>query len=416
MSIAAMSRRVALWGFAFALGTSYAAGAAPPRHHQPVREEEDSALVVGANKAAWELWGLRPMGDLDACFCPLGLSESLALLEAASHGVSSEEICRWYAVSPADYEREWPALFQSLKALRPALSQSNWLWFRESQKIVPSFKQKITASYSAELQPVDFSKPQEAVHRINGVVDGATNGRVKDFLTARDIDTDTQVVMSNVVNFEGEWVHPFDPAVTKPRPFRLLDGNSEMLPTMGQVGEFAGLLQQRGEAMEDFDLLEMPYKGQHLVMDIFEPTGESDVTRLEKTLNFEKVTGYLQRLDEQQPTMTSVSLPRLQIQARAELGLRLRQLGLVNLFGPQADLSRMLVEGKGVHVSGVVQQVNISVDEVGTKASAVTASFFARAVVPTFIVDRPFLFLVRDKKTGLVVFIGRYCGPKFRSS
>jgi serine protease inhibitor len=394
---------------------------------------QDPTLVNGSNKAAWELWGLRPFGQHSACYCPVALGESLAVLEAGAYGTTAEQISRYYGLDPTEYERQWSGLFRELLYLdqppanairkhryegpvqearhktRPipqSLVQTNRLWYRAGEKLLARFKRRVRLEFKVELKAANFTNGHIAAREVNDWARAQTRARTRSTVTVDDLDARTTLLMTSVVNFDGEWAHPFDLEQTRPHPFHGNHG-SPNVAMMTRSGNYLGLLQSRGEDMEDFDLLEIPYRGKRLAIDLFLPSSTNDLAQLEQSLDYQKLLGYLRRLDAQTPLPTRVSVPRFSLQCQARLGSQLQQLGLTNLFGNEADFSRMLANGKKVRVAQLLQQVNFSVDERHADHKA-HKPLPPDTLETQFTASRPFFFVVRDKRTGLFLFLGRY--------
>ena len=161
-----------------------------------------------------------------------------------------------------------------------------------------------------------------------------------------------------------------------------------------------------------FRILKLPYKGRRTAMYILLPDTTSDLPTLENSLSDDTLHSLDQHLDPQ-PRLTFVTLPRFRLEQSLDLVTPLRRLGAVQMFLPgSADFSGMTGQER-IHVDAIVQKAFIEVTESGTEAAAATGVTFRSGSVEEpleFLVDRPFLFLIKDEETNMVWFMGRFIG------
>ncbi len=230
---------------------------------------------------------------------------------------------------------------------------------------------------------------------------------------------DPRLVLANASYFLGRWEQPFDPAVTKRSPFlthRLSEGENRPLVPLMRCTDY----EQYAE-VEGMQVLEKSYQGTSLAMTILLPRGgAAEFVALQEKLSAEKLIIWLVGLHSQ---LVEVHLPRFKIAHVLPLTETLQDMGMRRAFKPAqadggADFSGMdgLTGEKSLALWNVYHQAIIEVDEKGTTA-AWNGDFGARLVLGTpqksvvFRADHPFLFLIRDTRTGGIVFIGQYVGP-----
>ena len=168
--------------------------------------------------------------------------------------------------------------------------------------------------------------------------------------------------------------------------------------------------------MEGFKALEMPYKGKDLSMVVFLPDAVEGLAALEAKLSSENLAAWLGRLDERKPSKIDVGFPKFKVTSEFLLNEVLEAMGMPDAFDERkADFSGMreTARREGLYIQAVVHKAFVKVNEEGTEAAAATAVVMGlRGLPPSFVADRPFLFLIRDNRTGAVLFLGRVANPK----
>jgi len=272
------------------------------------------------------------------------------------------------------------------------LHVANALWGQKGFTFLEPFLRLTRENYGAGLRTVDFRTQAEAARlTINKWVEEQTREKIKDLL------------QRGVLNGQS----PFKKRATRERPFTLLDGTVIKAPTMHQTAHFA-----YAEA-DDVQVLEMPYKSGKAAMVILLPKKKDGLPALEKALNAAALAGWLEGLQRQQ---VAVSLPKVETTCTFELKPTLSAMGMSDAFlWPAADFSGM-TGGRDLFISAVIHKAFVRVDEKGTEAAAATAVVMTLGMAPmqpvVFNADHPFLFLLRDKRTGSILFIGRVMDPR----
>lgn len=268
------------------------------------------------------------------------------------------------------------------------------------------FLDVLAAEYGADARLLDFAAaPEPSREAINAWVAAATEDRIPRLLGEGSITHETLTVLVNAIYFNAAWATQFRAAETAPRPFTRLDGSTAEVPTM-RAGQLPA-----GYAVDDAGLavVDLPYDGGELSMLLLVPPGGA-FAEFEATLTAERLAELVGSLG---PATLTLSMPRFEIRTGAPLRGPLSALGLGVAFTGAADFSRMHAGG-GLTITDVFHQAFVKVTETGTEAAAATAVSFGPTSAPetiTVAVDRPFLFLVRDRATGAVVFLGRVVAP-----
>jgi serpin B len=285
------------------------------------------------------------------------------------------------------------------------LTISNAVWAQKGMTLMKPFVSLLASGYAAPLQQTNFANATAAVADIDGWVSHATDGQIPQLLRPSDVSINTRLVLVNAVYFHGAWATAFDPSDTAPAPFTLADGTKTNVPTMSGSGITAS-----GSIGANLTALELPYKGGAIVMDFLMPSGS--LTEFEAGLTSESLDSALHGMSKSQ---FDISLPKFSFKNSLRLIPILEQLGMLDVFMPHvADLSG--IDGtRDLYVNLVVQDAMVEVDEQGTVAAAATAVEVSQTTgvveALSIVIDRPFLFLIRDVSTGSVLFMGRVENP-----
>ena len=220
------------------------------------------------------------------------------------------------------------------------------------------------------------------------------------------IDDLTRLVLTNAIYFNAGWAFPFEPENTQDGPFHLLDGGEVTVPMMKQR---AKLLYAEGDG---YQAVALPYGTSGLSMVLLvPPAGQFEA--FEGSLDANRVDAIIDRFDE---WSVALSMPGFRFESSFDLGETLAAMGMPDAFAELADFSGMTGSGE-LLISAVVHKAFVSVDEEGTEAAAATASvaMLASTSTPTpyveLTIDRPFVFLIRDRETGAILFVGRVLNP-----
>ena len=243
------------------------------------------------------------------------------------------------------------------------------------------------AKYPATVKAINFGKPS-ACGEINDWVSQQTQGRIKELLNPQELPADTALVAVSAIYLKSTWQNPFDPKKTETQPF-YPKGTVQM---MNQSHNFS--LHQEA----DFTMLEMPYREGQLVFDCCLPVREDGLPAVRRNLNAATLETVWNQMEE---ARVQVSLPKFHLKSRHNLLKSLSMPSSISLPAFSIGLTRIDV---------LVQQADLEVDEFGTVASAATAAVVARSLPEVFKADHPFLFWIRDKSSGTVIFSGQFCG------
>lgn len=320
------------------------------------------------------------------------MAEALAL-----QGMSIEEVNQAY--------RDLIDLLRGLDG-RVEFKLANSIWHRPELTPLPSFLQVNQQFFDAEIRALDFAAPN-AAPTINGWVDQNTNGKIKTIVPEPVPD---QIVMYliNAIYFKGDWTYQFDKSRTKDQPFHLADGGQVMAPMMSREEKH----QVRMFSDADVTVVDLPYSRRAYVMTVVLPRDATDAEPLAAELSQERWNAWIGSLDS---TSILVSLPKFTLEYAVRLNDLLKALGMAEAFDPcSADFSNMFAGAKpgDFYIDDVRHKAFVDVNEEGTEAAAATSVGVGFTSAPIRIeVDRPFIFAIRERLTGSILFLGKIMNP-----
>jgi len=383
------------------------------------------AVADGNNQFTFDLYAkLRDREKGNLFFSPYSAHTALAMTAIGARGATRDEMVavlhlptgEQHAAAAGDLTRYFA---HPRKAFE--LSIANAIW---GQKGVPwrlEFLDVQRDRFGSGFHDADFATdPDGERQRINQWAGEKTRNRIKELIPGGLVTKAHRMVLANAIYFKGAWQSQFDPQRTTPLPFTLTDGTTVPVPMMHREGgfrhyaEFAHADQRAGRWEPEFQVAEVPYKGDELSMVVLVPGKHDGLPALEARLSATALAGWLAKA--QNANDTGLYLPKFRIETDAMmLGEPLQALGMRRAFDPDsADFSGMCTGNEGLYVDFVVQKAFVDVNEEGTEAAAATAVGMVKSSATVgldFRADRPFLFLIRDVKHGTILFMGRVQKP-----
>jgi serpin B len=287
------------------------------------------------------------------------------------------------------------------------LSIADAVWGQQGVAFDPTFLSVLATGFGAPLQQVDFlGDPSAAASTINHWIEQQTLGTIPAALQPGDLDQMTRIVLVNAIAFKGTWDTGFQPSQTTARAFTLSDGTRVLVPTMsGDVNLGIGY-----SSTGSLTVYELTYASGALAMDFLVPAGS--LSTLEASLTADSLSAALGSIGA--ASEQAFYLPRFSFTTRLALDPLLSAMGMPDVFVPQTANLSGIDGATDLSVSHVIQQVFVAVDEQGTTATAATvvSSGCASLAASPLAVDRPFLFLIRDRNNGSILFVGRVEDPR----
>ena len=286
---------------------------------------------------------------------------------------------------------------------------ANRLWGQQGYPFKETFVEVLRRYYGSDLVQVDFREAAAAAERINGWVAQQTRGMIKDLISAGMFTELTRLVLTNAVYFKGRWEQPFNEKRTEAMMFRTASGEEVEVQAMRQVGGF------RYFKAPEAALLELDYAGSGLSMVVVLPEDSAQAPglgRFEEELTAERLSEWMGKLGHE---TVEIYLPRFKMETKYQLNGPLADMGMKTAFDSEAADFSGMTSREDLFIEVVVHQACVKVDEEGTVAAAATGVVMAVRAMPSkpvvFRADRPFLVLIREKQTGLVLFMGRVGNP-----
>lgn len=390
----------------------------------PAEIDADTRLLVeGTNAFTLDL--LRAIGETDSniILSPASVSAAVGFAYRGAGGLTAEELRRvmHYPFEPERNLKASGALMDTMSfaATGRDLRTANAIWVQETVELAPAFVEDMARYAKAGLEQANFAaNPDFERDRINAWVATATRDNITELLKPGDIKEETKAVLVNAIWFKADWVSPFAKEATRDEPFTALNGEASPQPLMSQRGNFRALEHGGVKAIQ------LPYKGGEVALVVFLPNKHDALPRFEASLTEKEMARWFERIDRAETRATILSLPRMKQRWHRDLAAQLIAMGAGSAFSDAADFMAMVryPDRNSLKFSAVIHEATIEVDEVGSEASAATAVTMVQVISgrrgppppPPFIfrADKPFLFALRDLRTGLVLFMGRYVRPE----
>ena len=367
---------------------------------------------------ATDLYTLLSAQDGNLVFSPYSAAVALAM---ALNGARGDTAAQMEAVLHADIAGDLNTGFNALDAAlaqRPTtydrgdgttdsleLSTANALWGQDGVAFLDAFLESLAAGYGAGVRIVDFAGDTEGSRQaINDWVGDQTRTRIPELIPRGVLSSATRLVLTNAIYLKAPWLLPFRDGATTDLPFHRLDGSSVDVPLM----ELGFKLQYtEGDGYQAFEL---PYINNELAMLVIVPD-EGSFSSFESDLDGQTLARIARRLSEAQ---VNLRFPRFEFRTQLPLAQTLSELGMPLAFDASAADFSGILGSRDLFISAVIHEAFIAVDEQGTEAAAATAVAFDESAAALFVeldVDRPFLFAIRDRETGVVLFLGRIVDP-----
>lgn len=276
------------------------------------------------------------------------------------------------------------------------LSIANSIWYKKGFAVKPNFLKTNTCYFNTYVKELDFSQTW-AKDTINNWCAKHTKNLIPTILDA--IPKEAMMYITNAVYFKGIWRNKFERKATSEDIFTNEQNKLSKVNMMYQKNTFGYAVDNQAQ------YLDLPYGNKAFSMTIILPDKDKTPTDLLGTLTNENWNNTLNNLSEQE---VMVYLPRFKLQNKFQLKQTLQTMGIKQAFTEMADFTK-IADG-GLAISEVVHKTYVAVDEDGTEAAAVTnIGIYTTSIpcCPVVSINRPFLFIIREKSTGVILFIGK---------
>lgn len=375
---------------------------------------DQTAIVEGNNAFALALYAQLLKQDGNLFFSPESISTAFAMAYSGARGSTASEMATTlHFTLPPD--RLHPAMGELLKNLNAAhqgyqLHIADALWAEKDYTFLDDFLKLTASNYGAGFNRVDFKGAPESVRSIiNQWVEQKTENKIKDLLPPGAINSATRLVLTNAVYFKGDWETQFDKASTQDEDFHLSPAQTIKAPLMHLQGRFSYF------SSGSFQALNIPYKSRELSMIVFLPNDAGGLPALEQSFTPANAQKWLSQL--QPVSKVILALPKFKMTQQFELGGALGAMSMALAFDRMAaDFSGMTGK-RDLWISAAIHKAFVDVNEEGTEAAAATGIVMRSMAVMresppiVFRADHPFLFLIRDNRSGGILFMGRVADP-----
>lgn len=390
----------------FFAGCSSGGVTTPP----PVRSlTKNEAAIVTADNA----FGLRLFRALEqdkhgenVLVSPLSVSMALGMTLNGARGQTADVMRASLALNGLgsdEINAAYRTLIDLLRSVDPKVTFeiANSIWYRPDLQVLPAFIDVNRANFDAEVTSLDFGGP-DAVRRINDWVSQKTHGKIPTIV--QQIPRDMVMYLINALYFKGIWTTEFHEDSTKPAAFSLPSGGTRAIELMHRAGAFN---YHRDAQVQAVDL---PYGYDRYTMTVVLPNPGVDIAALVDGLDDATWNNIVGGLDS---AVGTVQMPRLKLSWEERLNDWLVRLGMGVAFSGDADFTGIDANG-GLAISEVKHKTYVEINEEGTTAAAVTSVGISRTSAPEkFLMrmDRPFIFAIRERSTGVIMFLGKVMDP-----
>merc|ERR1712002_118098 len=373
--------------------------------------EEVKRVARSNDQFSKDLYDLLRKEEGNLIMSPFSVSGVMAMVSAGARGNTEEQVRSGLLFPPSEslqlgYKDAIPALRSTENF---TLEAANMVFAMKNFSVLPEFQELLHNSFHASIQNVDFGDSQLAARMINNWVGKMTMDKIKHLIKADMLNALTRMVLVNAIYFKGDWESKFDQKLTKDQDFSVSPSDTVTVKMMMQERKFQwAYLESLASHM-----VELPYKGNRIVMQVLLPAEKHGLAELEKILKKYNVQELFEK--ESYETKVNIQLPKFKLEKTIPLTSHLNSLGLKDMFSEGlADFSG--IDGtKQLFVSEVIQKAFIEVNEEGSEAAAATGAIMMMRSMPAppeqFIADHPFIFFIRDKTTGMLLFQGRVSNP-----
>lgn len=363
-------------------------------------------LPAAANDFGFRLLNIlaKAEGDGNVLISPPSVSTALAMAYNGASGTTEDAMAKTLAFEGFELGELNDAEKQMLTVLagpdpKVKLDIANSMWIKTGFDVKREFVGRLEDSFGAKPTVLDFANP-ESPKTINNWIEQATQGKIKDMVTT--LDQDARLLLINAVYFKGLWQKPFDPQATHDLDFTTLAAKKKKVPMMSLKADFP---YTKGDK---YSAVRLPYGSGRLGMVILLPNEGTSVKDLLKTVT---PRSWIEMSAKMPPIEGTVVIPKFKMDYTAGLVEPLRALGMGVAFTAQADFSGMR-DQKDLFIGDVLHKTFIELTEEGTEAAAATKVEMVVTAAPAnpkefnFVADRPFLYAIEDKETGMLIFLG----------
>jgi serine protease inhibitor len=381
-----------------------------PKQPKPIDLPAKSGEVIAASNAfGIDLFRITALEENDnLMLSPLSASTALTMLLNGCNTqtyVQIRDMLGYEGLTLDEINATYRSLVGQLLAADPEvqLALANAVFYRQDFMVKQPFLQAMDSSFESDIAALDFGQPS-ALETINGWASDNTNGKIPKVLD--QIDPYAVMFLMNALYFKGTWTYQFEPGQTAATPFHLKNGS------VVDVDMMKSLINIKTIAENGATAFELTYGAQNFSMVIILPDNSLDeyLTGFNET-KWSSITAGLDAIEE--TGEAEMIMPKFKFEYEKNLNDQLKFLGMLDAFNPElADLSG--ISDDDIYVSFVKQNTFVDVNEEGTEAAAVTTvGIYNTSMPPTYTIDKPFIFTIRERMTNALLFIGKVEDPSY---
>jgi serine protease inhibitor len=347
--------------------------------------------------------------DKNIVLSPFSISAAIGMTYPGARNITADQmkVAMRFRGDLMQQNQEFHSLMMSINAAGSPMVISNTLWMQKGFKIQQEFLELNSKYFGSGFQQINFTgAPDSSRVAINASIEKQTSDKIKNLLPGGSINSLTRLVLTNAIHFKDSWAIPFDKKQTKDGDFFVSPGKPVKTTFMSMQNAMFNFFENH-----KVTIVELPYSNGKYSMLFLLPKGDADV--LEKSLNSEVYSSW----NFEPGRFRNLQLPKFKIDHEVNPVDILKSFGMTNAFQEgKADFSGISKDAK-LFISGIFHKAFIEVNEVGTEAAAATAvvAQTESVIVPKkeldFIANKPFLFILRDRMTNSILFIGKVKDP-----
>ena len=371
----------------------------------------ESNLIAADNRFGLKLFreiNAHAASNANLFISPLSVAMALGMTYNGAAGTTRDamrETLEFGGMTLQQVNESYRSVIDLLRGVDPRVDFgiANSIWHHEEFTVEQAFLDGSRRFFDAKVAALDFGSPQ-AAPTINRWVSDQTNGRIEQ-IVGNPIDDDLVMFLINAIYFNGNWAAQFDKGRTTPRPFTLANGSQRMVLTMAHDDEVPVRRFGNRTAIG----IDLSYGGGAFSMMILLPTNGIGIDSLIGALDAATWADWLADLDS---AAAVVFLPKFTLEYEIELKSVLTVLGMQIAFEGRANFTGINSNG-ALYLSKVKHKTFVKVDEEGTEAAAATSVgvVFDCCGPPEVHIDRPFLFVIHERLSGTILFIGKIMDP-----
>ena len=365
------------------------------------------SAVSKSNSFAFNLF--RTQAGMDSkVVSPLSVAYLMGMLANGSEGNTHAEIMNALGMSNVSLQtlnEAYKAIINTASNLdkQTTVNIANCIAVNQQISLKEEYKKAMSQTYNAQVESMNFAG--DALKRINSWCDKQTNGMIPSIIN--QLNPNALTVIMNAIYFNGTWDKKFDKKDTKKEPFKGYTRDIKRVDMMQQKAKFDFI------ELNDFSAINLPYGNGTYNMTVILPHDGKSTTEIMEKLDAEKLSELNNNMEK---CIVDLKLPRFSTSTETQLNKPISNLGAPSMFiAGKADFNK--ISDTSMFISSMLQKAKIEVSEEGTKAAAVTAGVMMMSALPNsqprlveFHADHPFVYIITERHTGAIFFIGQYTG------